>query len=43
MAESYYMLPKDYIEYISPTEFVPEIQVLCIEDDHIHRIEKPSW
>ena len=34
---------KDYIDYTSPNESVPEIQVYCVVDDCVYTIEKPSW
>jgi len=34
---------KDFLDYTDSTECIPEIQLLCVVDDHIHIIEKPSW
>ena len=34
---------KDYLDYIDSTDNNPEIQMLCVVDDYVHRIEKPSW
>ena len=34
---------RDYLNYTAQTKCVPEIQLLCVVDDHIKKIEKPSW
>ena len=34
---------KDYLDYIDSTDNNPEIQMLCVVDDYVHKIEKPSW
>ena len=34
---------KDYLDYINPAYSIPEIRLLCVVDDVVHTIEKPSW
>lgn len=33
----------DYLNYTNTTGFTIDIKVLCIVDDRIYTIEKPSW
>ena len=34
---------KECISYAKPNELIPDIQLLCVVDGSIHKIEKPSW
>lgn len=34
---------KDYLDYSKPSKSGLEIKVLCIVEDRLHIIEKPSW
>lgn len=34
---------KEYLDYAKPTDFIPEITLLCVVNGYIRAIEKPSW